>query len=44
MRRKPRFRFTGRVGDRYYWESPIPGDSRVVRYSCSVAWFWGGSG
>ncbi len=38
---RPRYRFTGRWGDRYYWERRIPGDSRVEQISCSVEWFWG---
>lgn len=43
MTRRTRYRFTGRVGDRYYWEAAIPGDSRVCQISCDVDWFWRGT-
>jgi hypothetical protein len=38
---KRRYRFTGRAGGRYYWESVLPVDSRHEQVSCPVAWFWG---
>lgn len=39
-RRNP-FRFTGRIGDRLYWERRIPGDSRVEQVSAPADWFYG---
>lgn len=40
---KTRFRFMGRSGNTYYWESEtrMPGDSRVEQIRCNVNWFWG---
>lgn len=37
-----RYRFVGRDGDRYVWQSEqrLCGDSRVRQITCSVAWFW----
>jgi hypothetical protein len=43
---KQRYRFTGRSGDTYYWQSVLPvshRDSRHEQLSCSVEWFWGRS-
>jgi hypothetical protein len=43
MKRR-RYKFTGRAGGRYYWQSVLPvspGDSRYEQFSCPVAWFWG---
>lgn len=41
---KIRYKFIGRFGDRYVWESTtrLPGDSRVAQVSCNVSWFWRG--
>lgn len=36
---KPRYRFVGSGGGRYYWEGPRI-DSRVEQVSCPVEWFW----
>jgi hypothetical protein len=36
-----RYRFMGRDGDQYVWESGrIPGDSRVEQVRCNIEWFW----
>jgi hypothetical protein len=40
---RTRYRFVGRDGDTYYWESVnriMPGDSRVQEIRCNVTWFW----
>lgn len=40
---KIRYRFTGRHGGRYYWQTALPvspGDSRYEQISCPVDWFW----
>lgn len=41
MRAKLRYRFIERIGDKYYWEAYIRGDSRVFQVTCNVNWFWG---
>lgn len=44
---KQRYRFTGRAGNLYYWESVLPvspGDSRHEQICCLVSWFWGNDG
>jgi hypothetical protein len=40
--RRVRYRFIGRSGNRYIWQSVqrIPGDSRVEEITCNVDWFW----
>jgi hypothetical protein len=42
MHRRAQYRFIGRDGDQYVWEStrPLPGDSRSEQIRCSVEWFW----
>lgn len=41
---RPRFRFSHRGGDRYYWVAvqTLPGDSRTEHVNCPVDWFWAG--
>lgn len=43
MRGRTRFKFLGRFGSRYVWQSitRLPNDSRVEEISCDVDWFWG---
>lgn len=42
--RRRRYRFIGRSGDHYVWQSTerLPGDSRVEEIRCRVDWFWRG--
>lgn len=39
---RERFRFVGRDGDQYVWQSvqQIRGDSRYAEIRCGVEWFW----
>jgi hypothetical protein len=37
---KPRYRFSHRGGDRYYWYRTTPTDSRTEQISYGVDWFW----
>jgi hypothetical protein len=39
---KTKFKFMGRSGDIYYWESTthLAGGSRVEQIRCNVNWFW----
>lgn len=42
--RRMKYRFAGRVGNRYIWESVyhLPQDSRIEEITCDVDWFWRG--
>ena len=42
MSARTQYRFIGRVGDHYVWQSTnrMPGDSRVEEIRCGVDWFW----
>lgn len=38
------YKFTGRVGDTYYWTRRDPHRQAMDEVvSCNVAWFWGGA-
>lgn len=41
-----RYRFLGRFGNLYVWESTttLPNDSRVEQIRCNVDWFWNPNG
>jgi hypothetical protein len=38
---KPKYKFSHRAGNLYYWYSERPVDSRYVQMVCRVSWFWG---
>ena len=39
--KRTKYRFIGRVGDQYVWQSGfLPGDFRVEEIRCNVDWFW----
>lgn len=43
MTERVRYRFVGRCGDLYLWESALPispGESHHEHVRCSVEWFW----
>jgi hypothetical protein len=37
---RTRYKFLGREGNRYVWESTRRIDSRVERITCNIYWFW----
>lgn len=41
---RTRYKFVGRAGDTYIWQSTrrLPGESRVEEVRVNVHWFWNG--